>query len=140
MAWTAEPDAGFGSRQPWLRFAPDILTRNVAAQAADPSSVLACYRRLLATRRASPALNRGTFTRLELDAPDVLAWRRRSGGERALVVINLADRETTVSVDGSSTPTRRLVGTHLDPPDPALGGGRLRLRPLEAVVAVSRTR
>ena len=139
MAWTAEPDAGFGSRRPWLRFAPDVRTRNVAAQAADPSSVLACYRRLLATRRASPSLNRGTFARFAVDDPDVLAWRRQAGAESGLVVVNLADRETEVSVDGVAGPRLGLVGTHLDPPDPARAGGRLRLRPLEAVVAVTRT-
>ena len=139
MAWTADPDAGFGSPRPWLRFAPDIRTRNVAAQANDPESVLSCYRRLLATRRDSPSLNRGSFQRLRLGDPNALAWHRQSGRESALVVVNFADRSTEIVMNHVPGPTRALVGTHLDPPDPAAGGGRLRLRPLEAVVAISRS-
>ena len=36
MPWTAEPGAGFTSGRPWLRFGPDVATRNVATEAADP--------------------------------------------------------------------------------------------------------
>ena len=137
MAWTGDPDAGFGTSRPWLRFAPDTATRNVAAQAADLDSVLSCYRRLLAARRASPALSRGTFERLEVPDPDVLAWRRRSDDQTALVVINVADREAEIRLDAAPGATAALVGTHLDPPDPAAGRGRLRLRELEGIVAIS---
>ena len=67
------PGAGFTTGRPWLRFGPDADTRNVAAQAADPSSVLSLYRRLIALRATSQALQVGT---LRLD-PDATGRSRR---------------------------------------------------------------
>ena len=61
MPWTPEPGAGFTTGTPWLRFGPDVETRNVAAQGADPDSVLAAYRRILAVRRTLPALQVGAL-------------------------------------------------------------------------------
>ena len=63
-------------------------TRNVADQAADPASLLTLYRRLIAARRASPALARGTHRSLFGVAPEVLAWLREADGERVLVLLN----------------------------------------------------
>jgi glycosidase len=137
MPWTSGPDAGFSDGRPWLRLAPDAATRNVVAQLADSGSVLHCYRRLLAARRASPALHGGTFERLSTTDPDVLAWRRRSSRDEALVVLNLADRAADVRIAGGrDAPARTVVGTHLDPPDPRADADGLRLRPLEGVIGV----
>ena len=36
MPWTGGPGAGFTTGRPWQRIAPDAVTRNVAAQLADP--------------------------------------------------------------------------------------------------------
>jgi alpha-glucosidase len=59
---------------------------------ADPTSILHLYRRLLALRRARPALHAGSC-RL-LDAPaGVLAYERTAGAERWVVLVNFsADR------------------------------------------------
>ena len=58
---------------------------------ADPASLLALYRRLIAARRASPALRRGTHRSLFGVAPEVLAWVREAAGERVLVLLNVGD-------------------------------------------------
>ena len=44
MPWGGGPNGGFSTAQPWIRMAPDADTRTVAAQDADPSSVLNTYR------------------------------------------------------------------------------------------------
>ena len=76
MPWTDGPGAGFTSGRPWLRFGSDVSTRNVAAQRADPGSVLALYRRLIALRAATPALQVGDLS-LEPDGDDdIVAYRR----------------------------------------------------------------
>ena len=134
MAWTGEADAGFGSPRPWLRFAPDVGSRNVAAQALEPDSVLATYRRLIAARRGSAALNQGAFEWLRLETPSVLGWRRRSGADEAVVLLNVANEDVDVTVD-LGRPVRSMVGTHLLPPRVPGAGGRLSLRPLEGIVA-----
>ena len=63
MQWDAGPSAGFcpADAEPWLPLAPDYRQVNVAAQHADPRSTLALTRRLLALRRASPALALGSY-------------------------------------------------------------------------------
>jgi alpha-glucosidase len=69
-SWLPQPD----------RWAP--LT--VAAQAADPGSMLSLYRRSLAIRRSDPDLATETFAWLP-SASDVLAFRR---GERFVSMTN----------------------------------------------------
>jgi len=135
MQWTAGPAAGFTTGRPWLRLAPDSDRRNVAAQVADPDSVLACYRRLLAFRRGSGALQRGSMTRLDSGTPDVLAWIREDGGQRALVVVSFVGEPRTVDlarVTGGSRWVAR-VGTRREPSRPD-AAGHLALGPDEAIV------
>ena len=62
--------------------------RSVEAQRADEGSILHLARAILALRRASPALQRGTLTLLD-DAPDgVLAYERADGDDRRRVWVN----------------------------------------------------
>ena len=79
LPWDGSPGAGFTTGHPWLRFAPDHATHNVAAQAGDPSSMLTLYRHLTALRRATPALVEGTISDVAA-AGDVLSFRRGGGG------------------------------------------------------------
>jgi alpha-glucosidase len=88
MQWDATPAGGFTSGTPWLPLV-DPATRNVADQSADPGSLLSLYRRLIAARRASPALERGEHRSIFGVAPDVLAWLREADGERVLVLVNV---------------------------------------------------
>ena len=72
-------------------------TRNVAAQRADDASVLHLYRRLLAARRASPALHSGSFA--WLDTPDgVLAYERSDGQDTRRVAINFSAAPVAVDI------------------------------------------
>ncbi len=90
MLWDASPDAGFGSADPWLPLGPEAGRRSVAGQRDDPSSLLRLYRDLLALRRATPALHRGSYR--GLDAPEgVFAFERCHGDERVQVALNFSD-------------------------------------------------
>ena len=63
MPWTgSDPNAGFSVGEPWLPMVDDAGSWSVEAQRADPASMLLLHRRLLALRRASPALHRGAWT------------------------------------------------------------------------------
>ena len=147
MAWTGEPGAGFTTGRPWIRIGDDHVRRNVAAQAGEPDSVLACYRRLLAARRATRPLRAGSFRRLASDDPDVLAWQRGEGRDATVVIVNFAAaarRARWAEAAGSAGTAldatrpvrwRTLVGTHAEPSFPDATGG-IDLRPLEGVVLV----
>jgi alpha-glucosidase len=107
IPWTGAPDHGWGTTDPWLPWPPDADTRNVEALVADGSSIVHLYRRLLAARRASPALQLGDF--LAVDAPaGVVAWRRtitdaaRHGGNASarVVAINMSSDAAALDVAG----------------------------------------
>jgi alpha-glucosidase len=88
MPWDASANAGFSPAVPWLPLNADWTERNVAAQAADPASMLSLHRALLALRREHAALSIGDFLPVECEG-DVLAYERRHRGDRLLVALNL---------------------------------------------------
>ncbi|MFC9975604.1 alpha-amylase family glycosyl hydrolase [Spirillospora sp. NPDC127200] len=93
LPWEEGPGAGFTTPDatPWLPFA-DTPT-SVAAQSADPGSMLTLTRRLLTARAAHPALRRGTLCFLDGLPPDVLGYLRRDAeGDPMLVLANLGER------------------------------------------------
>lgn len=95
MPWDASPGGGFTTGQPWHDFAPGKETANVAAESADPDSLLSYYRKLIQVRHASAALKKGDLNLLtpgDRSTP-VLAFVRQSGKERVLVVHNLSAGE-----------------------------------------------
>ncbi|MBN2971827.1 DUF3459 domain-containing protein [Roseomonas aeriglobus] len=99
MPWSAAAFAGFSTTEPWLPLNPDWPTRNVAAQSDDPTSMLSLYRRLLALRRATPALTTGAMVLIDVPA-GVLAYRRSADGEDRTILLNLTDRPVAVDWTG----------------------------------------
>ena len=134
MPWDGAPGHGFTTGRPWIRFGDDADTRNVAAQAPDPDSVLGAYKRLIALRHGRASLRRGLLRRLDLPGDDVLAYVRESDGELTLVVADFSERGTTVDLAGAGAgPWRAIGGSHRGPSAPDAGGS-LSLRGLEVVV------
>ncbi|HEY6816293.1 MAG TPA: DUF3459 domain-containing protein, partial [Croceibacterium sp.] len=88
MPWDRSPHAGFSAAEPWLPLNPDWQERNVAVQDADPRSMLALTRALLRLRRAEDALAVGDYRQVACEGT-LLAYERRSGATRLLVVLNL---------------------------------------------------
>jgi alpha-glucosidase len=89
IPWDRSPAHGWGEH-PWLPFPPDAAERSVEAQREDPTSVLHLYRRLLAARRASPALQVGDQELLDTPA-GTLGWRRSSDGDARTVLVNMSE-------------------------------------------------
>lgn len=89
MPWHEGEQAGFSQGQPWLPIPAEHRAINVAAQDADPDSILNQVRRFLGWRRSQPALRVGRIR--FLDAPEpVLAFVRKTEGAAMLVVFNLS--------------------------------------------------
>ena len=87
LPWTAEAPHGWDGAAPWLPWPPEPGRHSVAAERADPDSMLHLYRRVLRARHGSPALTVGAGALL--DAPDgVLAYERREGDDLRLVLVN----------------------------------------------------
>jgi alpha-glucosidase len=129
MPWAPGPGAGFTPGRPWLRLAADADAVSVAAQRDEPRSILTLHRKLLALRRAEPALAVGDYA--PLDSPDeVLAFTRTAAGRRCAVLLNLGDAPQVTPLPAAG---RVVLSTHLDREDNA-PGGQLELRPDEGVI------
>ncbi len=97
MQWDA--DGSFtASAEPWLPFATDHATVNVAAQREDPGSLLHLYRGLLALRRSEPDLVHGVYRTLEA-GDEVLRFAR---GDDLEVRIDFAAGDGTILKRGST--------------------------------------
>ncbi|MGI4883376.1 MAG: alpha-glucosidase C-terminal domain-containing protein [Janthinobacterium lividum] len=88
--WDATAHAGFTTGQPWLRANPNYPGLNEAAEAKDPGSVLAYFRRAVAVRRQHKVLIYGQYRLLDADNPHVYAYTRTLGPARVLVVLNFS--------------------------------------------------
>jgi glycosidase len=100
MQWNAGHAAGFTTGTPWERLQPDTQAINVAAEDADPNSLLNLYRRLIHLRSSNVALATGRLMPLTAGRTDVITYLRRAGDKAVLVVANLgAAAVTGVSVN-----------------------------------------
>jgi len=105
MPWDPSRNGGFTSPDvtPWLPLVDDRARFSVAAQDADPGSMLHLTRAVLALRRTEPALTAGAFEIAHVDDA-VLAYRRETPDDALLVVLNLTGEPATVAV-GTGTAT-----------------------------------
>jgi alpha-glucosidase len=130
MQWSAAPNAGFTAGAPWLPVAADFREVNVDAQRDAADSMLSLYRRLVALRRAEPALEVGGFEPAEAEG-DVLAYVRRAPDGRAFfVALNLGPHPHTVPCPAGAT---IALSTHLGREGEGLGG-TIHLRGDEGVI------
>jgi len=135
MQWSAAPNAGFASpqvRQTWLPLAPDYKEVNVEHQLADPTSVLALYRRLLAYRRTTPALQWGSYTLVDGLPETCYVYLRQVEAQKVLVALNFANSQENVKLTkfGSG---KIQVCTHMDR-NGSIDLDSLVLRPHEGLI------
>ena len=98
MRWTAERQrGGFTTGTPFRPVSANAARYNVAAQLADPKSLLSFYKSMLALRNSLPSLASGSY-----DAPQVqgrvMAYRRTLGAETTLVVINYGNKTGRIAL------------------------------------------
>jgi alpha-glucosidase len=132
MQWDGSGNAGFSAGRPWLPVNADSASRNVAAQEADPASLLSWYRALIALRRSREELRSGSIGFLDL-APDLLAYERGAGTGRILVLLNFSSKPLQVECPFPGTTllgSARAAGS-------AVEASTLGLGPLEALIVGS---
>jgi len=131
MQWSAAAQAGFTTGAPWLRLADDWPTHNVESQSPDPGSMLSLYRRLIALRRAHPALNGGSFEALGSE-DEVLAYARNGEAERLVILLNFGAKAAAPS--SAMLPPEPIVLASTRPGRPPSIEGPLVLAPFEGLV------
>ena len=93
--------------------------------------MLALYRRLIALRRAQPALNRGNYEALGSE-DEVLAYARNGEGQRLVVLLNFGATAATPSP--ALVPRQSIVLASTAPARAESIEGPLVLAPYEGVV------
>lgn len=127
MQWSEEPYAGFSKVEPWIEAPDNDQAVNVQAQEAQPDSILAFYKNLIALRKERPVISKGSISFLEQENPDVLAYTRQLADERLLVFNNLTEKEVTVSCPVPQN-CEKLLGNY---EGLSMKEGHLVLRPYE---------
>jgi alpha-amylase len=141
MRWDAStPAAGFSPHDPWEALSADPPATNVAAESADPASLLAHYRDLIRLRAAHPAVAEGIFTPVASDTPAVVASLRSSPTETALLLTNVSAAPATPTLSLAAgplcgTPAADLVlgAGPAVPPAVTAAGGFDGYRPVSAI-------
>ena len=109
MQWSDAPQAGFStSPETCLPVVddPDFSYRrvNVERAMADPESFYHRLRRLIARRKASPALRHGRLELLHEPAAELLAFRRVAQEETVVAVYNFCERASRSAVIDEEIP------------------------------------
>jgi alpha-glucosidase len=131
MQWDGSEHAGFSTVEPWLPVAADFVTENVANLRHDRTSIYALHRRLLALRRASPALTRGAYLPVAASG-DLLLYLRQNEQQRMLVALNLGGEPSVVAPKDKPWRGKVVLSTLLDREEAV--DGDLALRGNEGVV------
>ncbi|MBR0909418.1 alpha-amylase family glycosyl hydrolase [Bradyrhizobium japonicum] len=134
MQWDASPAGGFSGVRPWLPLPEDHIHWNVANLEADSRSILSLYRRLIALRKASPALVGGDYHPIAAQG-DLLVYRREAEGVAMIVVLNLGPDPIAVTTSAIRFGSEILLSTFLDREGERLEGV-LDLRGNEGVVVM----
>ena len=113
MQWDASDKAGFTEGDPWLPLGEDHRQLNVENQRADRTSIFTLHRRLLALRRAHPALAIGDYRPMAATG-DLLLFQRRLGRERFVVALNLGAEPIEVDFAKGEVSGRLVLSTHGD--------------------------
>jgi maltose alpha-D-glucosyltransferase/alpha-amylase len=106
MQWSPDRNAGFSRADPQRLYLPPIMDPvygfaavNVEAQSRSTASLLNWTKRLIAARKAHPALSRGTVRFLRPGNRKVIAYLREHEGNTLLCVANLARSSQPVELD-----------------------------------------
>lgn len=101
MQWMARPGAGFSPPdvRTWLPIHPSFAHGvSVEEQRGTRGSLLEFYRSLLQLRRRSLALQEGSWSLVDADSPDVLAFVRTAPEQTMLVILNWSQHSQSVDV------------------------------------------
>jgi len=133
MQWDGSANAGFSSGTPWLKVNPNFESINVAAQEADPGSVLNFYRQMIRLRKTEPALVYGSYELILADDPQIYAYTRTLDDEQLMVICNLTGEPAIYDNPGVMLDCDKLLlGNYEVEPHPATDC--LMLRPFETRV------
>lgn len=105
MQWDTGANAGFTTGSPFRKPNTNYTAFNVATEQADPASLLNHYKKLIAIRGASKAINQGKYVAFDNSAyPSLYVALRAYENEYVLVVVNFSTQDQEPSIKIAGTP------------------------------------
>ena len=132
MQWNDYPFAGFSPSEPWLPVSPDFVSRNVAKQSTEITSMLNLYRKLLRYRRSSQVLQGGSYRAVDAGEDGCFIYIREHPIGRTLIALNFADSACTLTIPEEGQ-AEVILSTFLDREE-KVSLSNLYLRPNEGVI------
>ena len=93
VQWSAEKNAGFTEGEPWFTVNENYTEINVAAQEADPGSLLNFYRQLLRFRKEHPVVLWGDYVEHMPEDKNLYVYERNYEGKKLLVICSFTDKQ-----------------------------------------------
>lgn len=98
MQWSSKPQAGFTTGNPWMKVNPNYSDINVEQNLNDPQSIYHYYKNLIELRKNSSTLIYGHYELVNEEHDYVYAYKRVDENGKYLIMINLFDVETNLTL------------------------------------------
>ena len=131
MQWDDSEQAGFTSGTPWKRVNPNYTEINVAAQDADPNSVLNHFRKMAKLRKENLVLVYGEYELILDDHEHIYAYTRTLENERILVLLNFSENVVSAKLPDGLEVTEVLINNYDSYP---VEEGSVNLKPYQAAI------
>lgn len=114
MQWNDDVNGGFTKGRPWLAMNPDYTCINVEEQEKREDSVLSCYKKVIALRKAPEYRETFTYGRFLPDYEDhdyIFAYHRKieGTGQDILIAANYGKESDTITLQEGTEGTVRKV-------------------------------
>lgn len=109
MQWDDSTNAGFSEHKPWFPVNPNYTTINVAQQQQDKDSILNFYKQLIQLKKSDELFTYGQFKLVDEDNSDVFAYSRTYNNKKVIVIGNLTDQTTSVTLTTDVTEWKVLL-------------------------------
>lgn len=100
MQWNAMDNAGFTSGKPWIKVNENYKRVNVIRLSEDKNSILNFYESLIALRNSEPALQVGSYEKLERQN-NMILFTRTFHKEKITVIINFGNAQSVRISNGA---------------------------------------
>ncbi len=100
MQWNTNSYSGFSNFKPWLPIHPGYVQRNVEKQQQDPKSLLNFYKELIKLRKATPALQNGSFRLIPGLPSSILCYIREMESFQSINPIEFSIKTITLYSTG----------------------------------------
>lgn len=99
VQWTNENYAGFSTVEPWITLNNNYTYINVQDNLEDTNSIYHFYKKLIQLRNEHEVLSSGDFVELNSSHPSILCFKRVNDFEQLLILINLTNRPSPITLD-----------------------------------------